>query len=198
MISEFDASSDALKTPAGNISGAAETQSGVVDSAAKTAGATIIGIDPGNKESGWVIVSNGKIESCGVMENNLVLNSLQDIAECDFPRIVAIEWIQSMGMAVGKEVFETCLWAGRFAQAAGGEVRMVPRGRIKLHHCGSARAKDGNIVQSIKDKYGDKGTKAEPGYFYGIASHAWQAFAVASYVMEGASDPSEIHINSQK
>jgi hypothetical protein len=157
---------------------------------------TIIGIDPGNKESGWCIVgSDGKIESSGVMENNLMLKSLEDQSECEFPRVVAIEWIQAMGMAVGKEVFETCLWAGRFAQAAQCHVRLVPRGRIKHHHCGSAKAKDGNIAQALRDKYGQKGTKAEPGYFYGVSSHAWQAFAVAAYVLEGAEHEAEIQIN---
>ncbi|MEN6404027.1 MAG: hypothetical protein ABFD94_18945, partial [Armatimonadia bacterium] len=105
--------------------------------------------------------------------------------------IMAVEWINAMGMAVGREVFETCLWAGRFTMAAPCVSRLVHRGLIKLHHCGSSRAKDGNIVQALKDKYGDKGTKSSPGYFYGIASHMWQAFAIASYVLEGASDPKE-------
>ena len=157
---------------------------------------TIIGIDPGNKKSGWCIIGpDGKIESCGVMENNLLLKSFEDQEECEFPRVVAIEWIQSMGMTVGAEVFETCLWAGRFAERAGCSVRLVPRGKIKLHHCGSARAKDSNICQSLRDKYGDKGTKAKPGFFYGVSSHAWQAAAVALYVAEGGSHESEILIS---
>jgi hypothetical protein len=154
-----------------------------------------IGIDPGNKQSGFVIVSDGKIEQSGVMENNLVLASLENIRGTDLDCVVCIEWIQAMGMSVGKEVFETCLWVGRFAQASDQPIRLIPRGRIKLHHCGSARAKDGNICQALRDKYGDKGTKASPGFFYGVSSHAWQAFAVAAYVMEGAIDNSEIHIN---
>jgi len=102
-----------------------------------------------------------------------------------------------MGMTVGKEVFETCMWVGRFAQAANAPVRLIPRGRIKMHHCGNMRAKDGNISQSLRDKYGEKGTKSAPGYFFGVSSHAWQAFAVAAYAMEGASDKSEILINTQ-
>lgn len=160
---------------------------------------TTIGIDPGNKQSGWAIVgTDGNIESSGVMENNLVIKSLEDMFGLEFPRIVAIEWIQSMGMAVGKEVFETCWWAGRFAQAADCEVRMVPRGRIKLHHCGSSRAKDSNIIASLKDQYGDKGTKANPGYFYAVSSHAWQAFAVAAYVIAGAGHESEIIIQPKQ
>jgi hypothetical protein len=152
---------------------------------------TIIGIDPGNKQSGWCCVQDGKIVGSGVMENKQLINLTafngRDVT-------LAIEWIQAMGMAVGKEVFETCFWAGRFAQMHRGPVRLIPRGRIKLHHCGSARAKDGNVAQSLRDKYGDKGTKAAPGYFYGVSSHAWQAFAVAAYVMEGADHESEIKI----
>ena len=153
----------------------------------------LIGIDPGNTQSGYVIVQDGKIVESGVEANHEILLLVQANQDATF----AIEWIQAMGMAVGKEVFETCLWAGRFAQAANGLVRLIPRGRIKMHHCGSARAKDGNIVQSLKDKYGDKGTKKEPGFFFGVSSHAWQAFAVAAYVLEGASDPSEIIVSKR-
>jgi Holliday junction resolvasome RuvABC endonuclease subunit len=155
---------------------------------------TIIGIDPGTKQSGWVIVTDGKIEQSGVMENNLVLQSLENIAGLDGDYTIAIEWIQAMGMAVGKEVFETCMWVGRFAQACGQPVRLIPRGKIKLHHCGSARAKDANICQSLRDKYGEKGTAKNPGFFFGVSSHAWQAFAVAAYVLEGARHDDEIWI----
>ena len=157
----------------------------------------ILAIDPGNRESGYVLVCGGKIHLCGVMANESLLSNLYWSSGWGDIDSVAIEWIQSMGMAVGKEVFETCMWVGRFAQAASCPVRLIPRGKIKMHHCGRSSAKDGNVVQSLKDKYGDKGTKAAPGYFYGMKSHAWQAFAVAAYVMEGASDPGEICINSR-
>jgi hypothetical protein len=61
-----------------------------------------------------------------------------------------------------------------------------------MHHCGNMRAKDKNIIQALKDKYGEKGTKADPGFFYGISSHVWQAFAVAAYVAEGGKSDKEI------
>jgi hypothetical protein len=153
-----------------------------------------VGIDPGNKQSGWVCVQFGRIVGSGVCDNGELLK--HTFFNSPKPNVIAIEWIQAMGMSVGKEVFETCMWVGRFAQAARCHVRLIPRGRIKLHHCGSARAKDGNIAQALRDKYGEKGTKKEPGYFYGVSSHAWQAFAVAAYVMEGAEHESEIRINA--
>lgn len=152
---------------------------------------TIIGIDPGTSQSGIVVIRDGKIVDSGCWPNERVREEVSTIGH----DLLAIEWIQSMGMSVGKEVFETCMWAGRFAETSKANlVRFVPRGRIKLHHCGSARAKDGNIVQSMKDKHGDKGTKKDPGFFFGVSSHAWQACAVALYCIEDGSHESEIHI----
>lgn len=150
-----------------------------------------IGIDPGTSESGVVTFDDGKLVNSAVLSN---ADTLRFVQQHRF-NVLAVEWIQAMGMSVGKEVFETCMWVGRFVQAATcDEVRLVPRLKIKLHHCGNSRAKDGNIVQSMKDKHGDKGTKKEPGFFFGVSSHAWQACAVAFYVIEGASHEAEIRI----
>ena len=96
--------------------------------------------------------------------------------------------VQSFGMAVGAEVFETVFWIGRFIQAwsMGGAFdrwSRVYRKDIKLHLCGSMRAKDSNIRQAILDRFGGKtkalGSKREPGPLYGARSHIWSALAVA-------------------
>ena len=102
---------------------------------------------------------------------------------------IAIEMIASYGMAVGKEVFETCVWIGRFVQAAGVDrVRLVYRKDVKLHLCGSPRAKDANIRQALIDRWGGKaeavGTVKRPGPLYGVKSHAWAALAVAVTALE--------------
>lgn len=155
----------------------------------------VIGIDPGTTKSGVVLWGSDddshSILHAGVTDNGDVAGFIRT---CN-PDVVAIEWIQSMGMVVGKEVFETCLWVGRFVEfSVGIEIpcRCVPRGVIKLHHCMSPRANDSNISQALRDKYGQKGTKKDPGFFFGVAGHAWQACAVAAYVAEGGRDPSEI------
>jgi len=97
---------------------------------------------------------------------------------------LVIEQIRSYGMAVGAEVFDTCVWTGRFIQAWGGPHTMVPRIDVKMHLCKSPRAKDTNVRQALIDRFGpgkDKaiGTKKNPGPLYGFKRDMWAALGVA-------------------
>jgi hypothetical protein len=56
---------------------------------------------------------------------------------------------------------------------------LLPRKDVKMHLCGTPRAKDGNIRQRLLDLLGPQGTKKQPGPTYGVKSHAWAALAVA-------------------
>jgi hypothetical protein len=144
---------------------------------------TIIAIDPGTTQSGFVAMNaDGDILNCGVAENEELIDYLGN----DAPgHILAIEMIQSFGMPVGAEVFATCVYIGRLIERWQGEYRLVFRKDIKLHLCGSPRAKDGNIRQALIDLYGGKeaaiGKKATPGPLYKVKSHAWAALAVADF-----------------
>ena len=95
--------------------------------------------------------------------------------------------IASYGMPVGKEVFETCVWIGRFQQAAPIGMRLEYRKDVKLHHCYSVKATDSNITQALIDRFAcgvrnrGKGTKDDPGWFYGFRADIWQAYALAVY-----------------
>lgn len=135
----------------------------------------VFAIDPGTIESGYVIFENGKIIDSGVEVNEILRDSLK-IRDYD---VLALEMVACYGMPVGKEVFETCLWIGRFIECSKRKHKLIERRDVKLHLCGNVRAKDGNIRQAIIDKLGPKGTKKEPGPTYGISSHAWQALALA-------------------
>ena len=99
------------------------------------------------------------------------------------PDVVVIEKIESYGMAVGAEVFDTVWWAGRFAEAASRvPVVMLPRRAVKLALCGDSRAKDANIRQALIDRFGGSaavGRKAAPGPLYGICRDVWSALAIA-------------------
>lgn len=145
---------------------------------------TLFAIDPGTTQSGWVVMRDGAVAASGVSDNGELLQALQS---SDADRL-AIEMIASYGMAVGREVFETCVWIGRFTQAwrEPESVRLVYRQQVKLHLCGSLRAKDANIRQALLDKLGPAGTKKAPGPTYGVRSHAWAALGVAVTALEVA------------
>lgn len=138
----------------------------------------VLGIDPGTTQSAYVLWDGGHVIEADIIANHtmlMVLNLMRGVAD-----LCVIEKIASFGMAVGAEVFETVYWTGRFAQCwhVEGVVR-IPRLEIKIHLCKSARAKDANVSQALKDRFGQVGTKKNPGPLFGISSHKWAALAVA-------------------
>lgn len=143
----------------------------------------VFAIDPGTTQSGWCIFRDGTVCDSGVLDNVDMRERVRSAATWD-PRLqLAIEMVASYGMAVGKEVFRTVWWSGRFAEAwLDGSGRLpieVYRQDVKLHLCGTPRAKDANIRQALIDLLGPQGTKKAPGPTYGVRSHAWAALAVA-------------------
>jgi hypothetical protein len=151
---------------------------------------TVIGIDPGNLESALCVYDGTRIVYCEKISNGGFFKRLDHEIKnaflCDksLPEIY-IEDIQAMGMAVGREVFDTAKFIGRIQyhlELKNEAYNMVKRTEIKLHHCNTTRAKDTNIRQALIDRFGDKGTKKQPGFFYGIAgSDQWSACAIAIY-----------------
>jgi hypothetical protein len=139
----------------------------------------ILAIDSGTTKSAFVQYDERKnlIIDHGILPNPEMRQILIG-REYD---LVALEMIASYGMPVGASTFETCLWIGRFIEVARTETRLVYRKDIKMHLCGSMRAKDGNVRQALIDLLGTQGTKKDKGPTYGISSHSWAALAVAVY-----------------
>lgn len=140
----------------------------------------MIAIDPGPEQSAWVVYRAGEVCDAAISQNDKVLDLLRCAASPWGP--VAIEMIASYGMPVGREVFETCVWIGRFDPY--NTAALVYRKDVKMHLCGSPRAKDANIRQALIDRFGpgkDKaiGKKAAPGPLYGFKADMWAALAVA-------------------
>lgn len=146
---------------------------------------TLLAIDPGTTESGFVTMHDGKLVSADVWPNYLLIERLSDSDPKDGDRL-CIEMIASYGMPVGAEVFQTCVWIGEFKRqwkiATGKEVIFAFRRDIKVHLCGTTKAKDANVRQALIDRFGKPGTKKNPGPTYGLKSHLWAAFALAVYV----------------
>ena len=146
----------------------------------------ILAIDPGPEQSAvleYDTLTRTPVE--WVKHSN---DWILDLLDASGANELAIEMVASYGMAVGAEVFQTCVWVGRFTErwleVDRPVPRMVFRKEVKMHLCGSMRAKDANVRQALIDRYGpgkDKaiGRKATPGPLYGMAGDCWSALAVA-------------------
>jgi len=146
----------------------------------------LLAIDPGNKDSAYVLMDGYTPVNFGKVENSALLTIIPECVDLGATDLV-IEKIESYGMAVGCEVFDTCIWSGRFMQVASDNhmvVWSVPRRTVKLKLCNSPRAKDANIRQALIDRFAKrdlkngKGTAKEPDFFYGFKADIWAAYAV--------------------
>jgi len=146
----------------------------------------ILAIDPGSEQSAFMLCLGNEPLSLGIVPNIELLYKLEHREEF-FPdtEILLIEKVEGYGMPVGKTVFETVFWSGRFVQAWNGGFKQIPRRDIKLHFCGSPRGKDSNIRQCLIDRFGSPGTKKNPNPItYHIKKDLWQTFALIIFYLE--------------
>lgn len=155
----------------------------------------VFAIDPGNTLSAYCVVDADTLRPLvfGKIPNEVLRNYIIDFRFEEDDRAV-VEMVQSFGMAVGREVFDTCVWVGRFSERLDRKLLhptdTVYRKEEKLHICGNSKAKDANIRQALIDRFAQhdlkngKGTKANPDFFYGFKADVWSAYAVALTYIE--------------
>jgi hypothetical protein len=149
----------------------------------------LLAIDPGDKLSAWVVIDTDSLSilDMGKRTNDHVLSVVT--SETHTSCALAIEMVASYGMPVGRTVFETCVWIGRFAQEWGNDdtLQFVYRSEVKACLCKSPKANDSTIRQAIIDLYPATGggarpvigTKGQPGPLFGVSADIWAALAVA-------------------
>ncbi|MFA4871284.1 MAG: hypothetical protein WC623_24000 [Pedobacter sp.] len=154
----------------------------------------VLAIDPGNVQSAYVVWDGEKIHEMGKVENKkmkgIIADYLVATSYCLATQDFVIEKICCNGMAVGETVFETVFWTGVFATAIDDtypeSVIRVPRKDVKMHLCGTMRAKDSNIIQVLKDRFEPElQPKQRPkGLLKGVKADIWQALALAVYYFD--------------
>lgn len=158
----------------------------------------LLAIDPGPVESAYVVIDTDDCQplSFDKLPNEKLRTLICTGHESVESDKVVVEMIASYGMSVGAEVFETCVWIGKFSEAVRAswfpwsEPELIKRLPVKTHHCHSAKATDANIKTALVDRFAKgarnhgKGTNAEPGFFYGFRADVWAAFALAVYAAD--------------
>ena len=152
----------------------------------------IVALDPGNTQTGYVVVEHDGREIVRVIDKGKIDNELVYGVLLKYQNYaLAIEMIASYGMPVGAEVFEACVWIGKFLEYAralrlASDIQRIYRKEEKLYLCGYLTAKDGDIMRALVERYAPgasnygKGTKGMPGFFYGFRADMWAAMAVAT------------------
>lgn len=142
--------------------------------------ATIIAIDPGPQESAYLVWDGSCVVAFGKISNDGLILKFRSIAESEGANRCVIEMIACYGMAVGAEVFETCVWIGRFMEAFGAHrCDRITRGEVKVHVCNSRKAKDANVRQALIDRFGGPSSIKRGGELYKVAGDVWAALALA-------------------
>ena len=144
--------------------------------------ATILAFDPGSKQTAYCLFENGRILDKGIELNDLVKSRVITAHNFD---LFAIEFI-NYGMNVGREIFETVYWCGRWAEHVDAilkkPVKRIARQKIKTLLTGKPTCNDSIVRAALMQKYG--GTKKGES-LHGVTRDMWSALAVADYVSEG-------------
>ena len=123
----------------------------------------ILAIDAGTTKSGWALIEEDrglKPVEWGFWDNEELEILITDtFNELYVPHKVTVvfEDIQSYGMPVGVDVFETVKWLGELrhvCKAEGIPYNFVKRSEVKNFLCKTNRASDKNVRQAIIDYYG--------------------------------------------
>lgn len=145
----------------------------------------IFAIDPGSAQSAYCMMGEDALPIAFDKVPNLDIIALLRNYGKSRPTVV-IERVASYGMPVGREVFDTCEWIGRYTQVAKDlalDVEYILRQEEKLHICKSPKANDATIRRALIDRFAKhdlhngRGTKKDPDFFYGFKADVWSAFS---------------------
>ena len=154
-------------------------------------GVHLLAVDPGPEQSAFVAYRDGSLVEFGKVDNAELLARLWRPRDPGPEHHLAIEMIACYGMSVGKSVFDTCVWIGRYIEAWGAAYTLIPRHDVKMHLCHTKNSSDSNVREALIDRWGGKtkalGTKADrklkqpatAGPLSGVAGDVWAALAVA-------------------
>lgn len=155
---------------------------------------SLLAIDPGSTQSGFAIIDGDYTPKLvGKVPNEELLDLCGSAWFDHGVGWAVIEQLQSYGASVGRTVFDTAMWSGRFIQAlrepfVGGsgyacEVYLLPRKDVKLNLVGKTACKDGHIAQALRDRFVRPGADryeatAKGAFFEGFKADIWQAFSL--------------------
>lgn len=163
----------------------------------------LLALDPGSEKTGVVLMDPDTwvISAHAILPNPELLLMIQGGAYG--ASHLVIEEVRSYGNIVGRTIFQTVFWSGRFAQAfesmGVGRWSMMQRQLVYRSLLARPTGTDAMVSCAVRDLYAErfagrlgggkvpvKGKKASPGPLYGVKADEWQALALAlTWAREG-------------
>ena len=173
----------------------------------------LLAIDPGTARSAYVgmtdkyeILAKAKVDNAKVLELIMLGGYDALVIECMEPRTLNTGKKQAPPQRIGDETYETCIWIGRFMEAAirrGMDIHRVYRSEERRQIIPSKRnglppleppapkSPDAQIRKALIarfarfDKVNGRGRANSRDTFYGFAADMWNAFAVGVVYLDG-------------
>jgi len=164
---------------------------------------TIVAIDPGTKRCGAVLVciDDYKPFAPTVLSFDLLTrdhhfeNNIRPF-DMVIEKPVCQKWS-------GSDVSETAIMCGRFAHMAYNDVYFLTRSKVK-GVLGQTRGNDATVKDYLVERFAPgvrnhgKGTRKEPGWFYGFKGDAWAAYALGVAYIDMLKRSSKADLNYLK
>jgi Holliday junction resolvasome RuvABC endonuclease subunit len=147
---------------------------------------SVLGVDTGNVVSGYVLIHVPLSGRMSVVEGGVVPNEellrLLRVVPADAAGVEKIAYMGTPRMGISDSVFDSSELVGKVCLRM--EDRDIPVYRLKrktIFTCltGKAKSSDKIVSDTLKSRFGQPGTKKDPGRLYGVKSHIWSALAVA-------------------
>jgi len=150
----------------------------------------IAAFDPGPKRTGMSIWDGDRVIFHDTVPNDALLDSLRKPGSGIPPRaIVAVERLHPYGCRVGPETFQTIEFFGAICECLKDfDMVRVYRREVKSHWLGKASGNDADIRRAMYERFGEPGTKKDPGFLYGIKPDALQSLALGIAVHDQLDD----------
>lgn len=148
-----------------------------------------LNIDPANKQTAYVLVvsRDNTILDKGIIPNDKMIKLATEL----YYEVLNIEIVANMGLS-GVSLYDTSEMVGilcYIANKRGATVNRFKRHTVKKlfqlrnrHKVNGVWVKvpssDSQIRSKLIEMYGEVGTKANQGYFYGFKADIWQAMAI--------------------
>lgn len=144
----------------------------------------ILAVDPGPRQSAWLVLDGERVHDLGLWSNDATIETLRGYPDTE----LVIETIEPWSGVVRPDALETMFWVGRFVESRQGDATLLRRSKV-LRALGLTGLPKGKAQAAVRahllDRWGG-GNPVRRGHpLHGVREDLWSALALAVAYQEG-------------